>query len=171
MIRAKCAALLIFSLASTVVFAGCLFGDDDDGGSGPLGQPTNGGSTPIGGAPAAGGIIGFWRLTETVTSASSYCDEDIGTSSTEDIEFVQQSGSIVLTGYGGQINPPWAVAYDPDRGTVTFEGSFDDEGGVTTGLFALTLEGDDMGGEKNWTWQDCSGFCTDGISVVEGSKR
>jgi hypothetical protein len=165
--------VLALLLPLSAVAAACL-GDDDDDDAAPFGgrtaAPTSAGGTasPV---TKAEELVGKWRLSETVTAASQYCDGDIGTSSDEDITIEQGPGGLVLTGFDGQKGGPWTVGYNAGSGQVRFRGQFDDEGGVTSGDWTLTLAGNSLAGEKEWTWDSSGGSCIGGVSTVKGSRR
>ncbi len=169
--RSYLVAAAVVVLLAVIVGAIAVSGGDDggkDGGNGLGSQLGAGGSGP---ANPDIPIAGRWRITETVIAASADCAEDIGTSSSEDFEISEKSGELLLTGYGGQLSSPWPVSWDPTSGTAGFAGDFDDEGGVTSGVWTLKLSGDSLAGTKDWTWKDKTYSCVGGQSTIEGSRK
>jgi hypothetical protein len=113
---------------------------------------------------------GFWNLSIDVTVATGVCagEEDAPIEVTEAL-ITEQGGVVTATGIwsseSGSVSLTGVVA----GSTITFGGSYAEDGGTTTTLY--TLNPSSMSGSEAWSWTGPGGSCPGSQSTVTGVPR
>lgn len=123
---------------------------------------------------AAPTVSGVWDMTVDVTVAMGACSGKEGHPDDEiepDIVTIDQDGgSISVLGLGyPKDTQVWEGTIEGN--TVTFGGTREEDDGITTALFTMTVDyvAGTMSGIENWTWEGPGGTCPGSESEVTAS--
>lgn len=116
-------------------------------------------------------LSGTWSITETVTSGSGVCADDVGDMRTYTLTVVQSGNNLTATLSGTGTSLDGTVFTGTVSGDqVNWSGSFPEEGGTTTvSDTSITATDTTLSGSADWQWSDGMDSCT-GTTSVTGVK-
>jgi len=120
----------------------------------------------VGSAAAIGDVAGTWTISETITSASAFCADEIGATYGYPISVAQTGNSLMVTSSGttfsGSLNGDqieWAGSFPEDGGTTTIESM----------NVAVAANCNSLSGTTSWSWTGPGGSCT-GTTSISGTR-
>ncbi|HEX7125901.1 MAG TPA: hypothetical protein VF406_08985 [Thermodesulfobacteriota bacterium] len=141
-------------MAAMLGLSGC--GGGGGGGGGPSGPPAD--------------VQGIWTITETM--GNNTCGEPVGAKDVYDVSVVQAPGAstfelTVLDAAGDPLDGPFIGSINGN--TISWTGSFDEDGGTTTAQITGTVNGNSLSGSSNWSWTDGDDSCS-GTTSFTGTR-
>jgi hypothetical protein len=114
-------------------------------------------------------VSGRWEFIVDVTAASGSCaGEENNIPKPKIITITQRGKALIVLGFGTEDSSQWQGTITGDG--VAFGGKRDEDGGVTTTEFTLTVNGSAMRGKESWSWLGSGGSCPNGRSDVTARR-
>jgi hypothetical protein len=122
-------------------------------------------------------LSGSWTVATTVIQATGICEEEIGTSTSSQIQIIQSGRNLtILRGeVENQLTGVLLESSSPPNGSrhwiVEASGSYAEDGGTTTAFYHLeVVDGSYMSGYEDWQWTGGGDSCPNGKSSVSATK-